>query len=538
MSDKTDKEGNIVKNLFNEMDKKVVLPSFTIVLAVVGFCIIFEENALAMFDRFFDAFVIRCTSLYLWYPMILFGIGLFLIFSKYGNVVLGDPNEKPKFSLFQYVSILIAMAFGATIMRTGLVNWALGAEKPAFGMEAFSNEALIYGNSYSMFIWGFYVFAIFGLAAPAFGYYLHVRKNSSIKISSILSEVFGEKFKNSIWGKIADIIFVVAYVFASATIIGLATPILAAVVSRIIGIETSFAMELFLTLVMVAIFSISACLGLKKGIQKLSEFNMYLAIAFMIMIVLVGPGLFIFDFFTDTIGHLVNNYVNYSFHANSFSDTPDHLQSYTVFWQAYNAGWAILHSIFLAIVSKGRTIREMLGIYFIAPQAIVLIFTGVLGGLGVNSYVTGAVPVLELLQTQGIPQTVTQILTSLPFHLIFMIIYSILALIFLSTTMDSSTYTIASYLSKNDLSISEPSSALRLMWAALVSGLAILMMFLGGLSPLEVLNGVMGIPIMVIQFLTIWAVFKMMNEDRAYIYNIRRGDINYEEVYSRRCSNQ
>lgn len=525
------KKGNVVSGLICEMDLKVVIPSLLIVLAMVVYCIVNEDTALDTFSGIFDAFVIQSTSLYLWYPIVLIGIGMYFIFSKYGNIVLGSPDEKPATTNIQYIAIILAMAFGATIMRTGPINWALAAQDPppSFGVEAFSREAIVFGNSYSMFAWGISVFAIFALAAPTIGYYMHVRKKSSVKLSAILGELFGEKFEKGILGKIADLIFVVSFICAAATLVGLATPVVSAVFARLLNIRASLEIEILLTVVMVIIFTVSACLGLKKGIEKLSEINIYLACGFMALICLIGPGLFIADFFTDTIGHYLNHYIAFSFHANSMGGTVDYVQSYTVFWSAYNAGWAILHSTFLAIVSKGRTIRQMLLIYFLAPQAIVLVFTAILGGLGADAYLNGVVPVFDMLASEGVAETVTSILqNNLPFSSVMMLIYMVVAMIFLSTTMDSSTYTIASYVTLRDLSKSEPSRLMRLVWAALIASLAISMMIVGGLAPLDVLNGMMGVPIMILQGLLIRAGFKMMKDDKAYIYNVRKNSLQRE----------
>lgn len=515
-------------NLLKEMDLRIILPALTCVLVVAGYCVVNAETALTTFTGIFDTFVIKATSLYLWYPLILLGIGIFFICSKYGNIVLGDPTEKPTTTTWQYVAILLAMAFGATIMRTGPINWALAAQDPpaAFGIEAFSKEAMIFGNSYSMYAWGFSLtFSIFALAAPAIGYYLHVRKRSSLKLSAILSELFGTKFATSILGKLVDLLFVFAFVAASTTLVGLATPVVTSLLAHLMGVEPSLGLEIFLTIVMVVIFTISACLGLKKGIERLSEINLYLASGLIIAILLLGPILFILDFFTDTFGHYLANFFTYAFHANSMGDgTADYVQSYSVFWVAYNAGWAIMHSSFLAIVSKGRTIRQMLTIYYLCPQIIVVIFTAVLGGLGVNTQLTGEVPVFDLLSTVGVGDTVAAILDTLPLAFIVIAVYLVTSMIFLSTTMDSTTYTIASYVTLRDLRNSEPSRALRLLFAAIIAILAISMQVVGGLAPLDVINGMLGIPIIIFQGLVIATGFKMMNEDKAFIYNVRKSD--------------
>lgn len=519
-----DNRRDFLGSYIKEVDWLVVTPALIVVLGIVTYCMKNTDTALATFSTFFNGFVIRFTSLYLWYPLILIILGAYLMFSKYGDIVMGDPEDKPTMTTWQYIAIILAMAFGATIMRTGAINWALAAQDPPaiFAAEAFSKEAIIFGNSFSMYAWGFSTFGVFCLASPAMSYYMHVRKKPTVRLSTIFAEAFNPKIEHNMLGKFCDFVFVVAFVCAAATLVGLATPVVSAVFARVIGIGNSLILEIILTIVMVVIFTTSACLGLKKGIEKLSEINIYLACLFMLLIVIVGPTLFIIDYATECFGHYLSNYFMYTFHANSMGKEADFVQSYLVFWNAYNAGWAILHSMFIAIVSRGRTVKEILGIYFVAPQTIVLIFTAVLGGIGVDSYLTGTVPVFELLASVGVAETVTDILQSLPMPIVMMVIYTITAMIFLSTTMDSSTYTIATYVCTKDLTKHEPSKILRFVWAIVIAVLAITMQIVGGLAPLDVLNGIFGIPIIILQFFVIFAGFKMMNDDKAYIHNVRK----------------
>jgi choline-glycine betaine transporter len=197
-----------------------------------------------------------------------------------------------------------------------------------------------------------------------------------------------------------------------------------------------------------------------------------------------------------------------------------HIESNTVFWFAYSATWAMLHSVFAAKISRGRTIREMILTYLLAPTLISWVATGVLGGLGVHRYITGEVPVLEIA-AEDTMAAIPAILSTLPLETLAMIGFIIIAMIFLVTTLDSTTYTIASYTSTGNMAKTEPSKHLRLIIAAAITILALLLMRIGGLPPLEVLSGIMGIPIIALQFILIYAAKKMMDNDRAWETNVR-----------------
>lgn len=460
---------------------------------------------------------------YIWYALILVGAGLYLSFSKYGKIVLGNPNEKPRFTMFEYASILIAMGVGSTIMRTGMVQWTEVALDPPFGVAPESQEALLWGNAYSMFLWSFQVFAIFVMAAPAMAYIIHVKKRPLMRISEACRCIFGDKFTDGIGGKVLDVLFLVSILSGAAVTLGLGTPIITYNVAALLNMEVTFGLTFIITIIWVILFSVSAYLGIEKGIKRLSTFNMYLAAGIAIFILIAGPGIFILDYFTDTVGHLLQHYLQLSFYTDSVSmATATHVQSHMVFWFAYSATWAMLHSIFAAKISKGRTVKEMILTYLLAPTMLSWVATGILGGFGVERYLTGKVPVLDIVAGSDPMNAIPEILLSLPWASIAIIAFVIVSMIFLTTTLDSTTYTIAAYTSKRDMSKMEPSRSLRIIVAAIITGLALVLMQIGGLAPLEVISGLMGLPIIVIQFLTIYAAKKMMDEDKAWKYNIRK----------------
>jgi len=510
-----------VKNTL--IDYKILIPSLILVAFSIPFAMN-ETSSIAFLNSIFDVIVDNFGWLYIWYSIILVGAGFFIAYSKYGKVVLGNPDDKPQFSLFQYASILIAMGLGSTIMRTGMMQWASVAIDPPFGLEPLSKEALMWGNPYGMFLWSLQTFAIFVMSAPAMGYVLHVRKRPLLRISEACRCIFGDKFTDGLGGKFLDILFLVSIVAGASVTLGLGTPIVTTLLSKMFGLQVNFTLTLIITIIWIICFTASAYLGIEKGIKNLSVFNMYLAGAFAILIMLIGPSVFILNHFTDSLGFLFKNYIDISFYSDSLrTGAADGVQRYTVFWFAYCATWALLHSVFAATVSKGRTIKEMILTYFFAPLMISWLATGILGGLSMHQYLSGAVPVIDIVKNGGGSMVaIGEVLASLPIPNVVMAIFTILTMIFLITTLDSTTYSIAAYASTDDMSKSEPSQKVRLITAIMISAIALLLMRIGGLAPLEVVSGLMGFPIMFVQFITVYAAIKMMNQDKAWINNIRK----------------
>ncbi|GAA0490386.1 BCCT family transporter [Salinibacillus aidingensis] len=521
-------ENKKTKNL-KLIDHRIFIPSIVIMVLISIPFALYEDESLKLLNQIFDQVVRVFKSGYIWYAIILAAAGFYFAFSKYGNVVLGDPMEKPRFSLFEYASILIAMGLGSTIMRTGMIEWTQVAIDPPSGVDPRSSEALLWGNAYSMFMWSIQVFAIFVMAAPAIGYIIHVRKKPLMRISEACRSIFGDKFTDGLGGKILDIIFLVSILAGAAVTLGLGAPIITYNLAALLNIEQSYGLTLTVTIVWVVLFSLSAYLGIEKGIKRLSTLNIYLAGALALFIMMIGPGVFILNYFTESVGFLLSHYIDLSFYTNALDlEGTTYIESNVVFWFAYSATWAMLHSVFAAKISRGRTIKEMILTYFFAPMLISWVATGVLGGLGVHRYLTGEVAVLDIV-TEDAMAAIPAILSSLPLSTVTITVFMIVAIIFMTTTLDSTTYTIASYTGLRNMSKSEPSKYLRLIVAAVVTIFALVLMRIGGLPPLEVLSGLMGIPIIIVQFFTIYAAKKMMDEDKAWITNIRKTTKDQEE---------
>ena len=516
-------DGN--NNRWNLIDKKILIPAVVIILIICIPFALYESESLELLNQIFDAIVTNFGWGYIWYANILLIIGLYLSFSKYGKVVLGDPAEKPDFTLFQYSCLLIAMGLGSTIMRTGMIQWTEIANNPPAGVEAGGPEAMLWGNSYSMFIWSFQTFSIFVMAAPAIAYIIHVKKKPKMRISEATRVLFGDKFTDGLGGILLDILFLVSILSGAAVTLGLGTPIITSNLASLFDTDVTFTMTLIVTIVWVILFSISAYVGIDKGIKRLSVLNMYMAGAFALFVVIIGPGIFIMDFFTDTVGHLLSNYLTFSFFTEStVIEQTAFIKNHLVFWFAYNATWAMLHSVFAARISRGRTVKEMILTYLVAPTALSWLATGILGGIGVHRQLNGQLDALSLSAENDPVSIIPDILETLPLSGIVMIIFIIIALIFLTTTLDSTTFTIAAYTSKNDMSEQDPSKFVRILVSIIITVLALTLMQIGGLEPLEVISGMMGIPIIAIQFILIIAAMKMMDKDKAWKYNIRKDD--------------
>ena len=506
----------------------IFIPS-VIILFIAGFLFaMIEGDAIAFLNGVFDVIVANFGWAYIWYSILILGAAFWFVFSKYGKVVLGDPNSKPDYTMFEYACLLVAMGIGSSILRTGTMQWVTVYMQPPAGVEAYSMEALMWGQPYGMFLWGLQVFAIFVMTGPAIAYMVHVRKKPMVRISEVCRVLFGDKFSDGIGGKILDVLFIVSITAGAAVFLGFGAPMVIVSIEYLTGTTIGFFGIFMITILWAAAFTISSYLGLDKSIKFLSVLNMKLAAVFGLLILLIGPGVFIIEHFTDSIGFFIRHYIDLSFYSNSLrgGGGTDFMHTFSIFWFAYCATWALVHGVYAARVSKGRTIREMILTYLFAPLILTTTATGILGGVSIERYLTGVVDVPGLVAAAGgggggMVAAIPHVLSSLPMGTVILVAFLIMVIIFLTTTMDSTSYSIAMYASTDDMGKREPSQAVRLITSFVIVAIALIFMNIGGLAPLEVMSGLMGIPIIFIQFITIWAAKRMMDQDKAWLYNVR-----------------
>lgn len=507
------------------LNHKITWPALIFLVIYCVPLVVWPDESLETLNSVFNGIVSYGGALYIVFSIVALAASWYFAFSRYGKVVLGDPGSKPRFGWGAYVSIIVAMGIGSTIMRTATITWAPIAMAPPFGVEPLTPEAMAVGNAYSMYLWSFQTFAIFSVGAPAIAYLLFVRKTPVLRMSEIYRCLFGDRFVDGIGGKLVDITFLVAIVGGAAAFLGLGTPIVTGIAAKLMGLEPTFGLTAAVTLVWIALFTTSVMLGLEKGIKILSELNMYVAGLFGLLILVTGPTTFILALSTNSLAELAQHFLSFALNIGTEPPATEgafDIQRYTVFWCAYNATWSLLHSIFAAKISEGRTVRELLLTYQLAPLGLAWIATGLLGGLGAGAHASGSLDVVAALGELGQMGTVAEIIGTLPLGLMAMIVFAVLTMIFFATTLDSTTFTVAAYTDTGDMHSRDPGRGIRLFWAAVISVMALVLLRIGGLTPLEVTTGLLGIPIIFIQLSAVYAAKKMMDRDQAWETNIRK----------------
>ena len=451
--------------------------------------------------------------LYLWFAILIFGVLIWLAAGKYAKVKFGEPDSEPEFRTLSWIAMMFTAGIGSSIMYWGVIEWAYYYTSPPFGVEAGTVAAGRWATTYPLFHWGFTAWAIYCLPAVPIAYAFHTRKIPMLNLSNACRGVIGDKADGWL-GKIIDVLFMFGLVGGVVTTLGLGVPMISEGVSEIAGMPRTTLLDVGIIVVWTAIFGTSVFFGLQKGLKRLADINVYLALGVGVFFLIFGPTVFILSTFTNSVGQLLQNFVQMSFYTASVrgSEFPE---KWTIFYWAWWLAYAPFVGLFTARISRGRTIRELiLAMVVGGSMGSWLTFT-ILGNTGFYFDRNGIVPVTDILNDSGAPSAIVATVLGLPLGPIVLVAFLVLAMIYLATTLDSSAFILASVATKNLGPNEQPARWNRVFWAIILGGVAVTMMYLGGLAPLQSMAVMTAFPMIIIFAIMMISFRRWLIEDEA-----------------------
>lgn len=453
--------------------------------------------------------------LYLITGLAAFAFLLFVAFSKNGQIKLGDEDDEKEFGTISWAAMLFAAGIGSSILYWGMIEWAYYYQGPPFGIAPESKQAVEWASSYGMFHWGPIAWAIYTLPALPISYFYYVRKKPVLKISEATRPVLG-RLVDGPTGIVVDVLFMFGLMGGAGTTLALGTPMIAQGVHDITGIPITLGMKAVIMLVCTAIFAISAYSGIRRGIKVLSDINLWLAIFVLLFIFILGPTLFISETTFTSIGLIMDNFFKMATWLEPFGTLAgftetEFPETWTIFYWAWWVVYAPFVGLFVARISRGRTIREMILGTMIYGTIGCILFFGIMGNFGLYLQLTGSFDVIGFMNENGAPAAIIAILNQLPLANVMISVFTVLAIIFLATTFDSSSYILAAVVQKEVQS--EPLRWNRLFWAFTLCLLPLVLMFVGDLKTLQTASIVAGFPVIFIMGLLAWSFMKASNSD-------------------------
>ena len=364
-----------------KLDKLLIGVSLVVVFAIVACLAIAptgsQRVANSVKSFLIDAFGSGTLIFTLAGVVLLVAIG----FSKYGKIKLGD--GAPEYSTFKWIAMMMSCGLGSATCYWAFIEWAYYAGTPGLSIEPMTQLALEMSVPYTMFHWGVSAWSLYALVGIPMAYHFHVRKNKGLSLSGMVSSITGLK-QNSIVCRIVDIIFIFICFGGLSITLGVSVPLVTDVLCSVIGIQSSFGMNLAIIIILSVIYSLSSYIGIQKGMSKISDWNIKLVIIFTIGVLVCGPTLFILNNVTQSFGLMVQNFVHMSLFTDPIgkSGFPG---AWTVFYWLYWITYAPFTGIFIARVSKGRTIRSVILNTLISGSLGCFLYFGVLGSLSLEA---------------------------------------------------------------------------------------------------------------------------------------------------------
>lgn len=490
-----------VKSSARIIDWPVFLISGGLLLLFVIIGLVNQDIVTKMVDSSFAFSVKYFGGIYQIVLLGTFLISLVLGFSKYGKIKLGK-MEKPEISTFKWISIIMC-----TLLAAGGVFWAAAEPLSHFmevpphspGVENGTHEAAITALAASFVDWGFLAWAILGTLGTIVLMYAHYHKGAPLKPRALLYPFFGDKImKNSILGTFVDVFSIISVAAGTIGPIGFLGLQASYAMSELFHMSDALLIQIMIVVLLVAVAAISAATGIHKGIQVLSSFNVILALFLIVAILVLGPALFVFNSYIEAFATYVQNFFTFS----TYHGDETWLSGWTIFFFAWFIGYGPMMVIFVARISRGRTVRQLVtAVSVIAPVIATFWFT-VVGGTGIFQEILKPGSVSEALSQNGPPAAMIAITDQLPFGFIFGVLFLLATVIFVLTTTDSMSLTISMAITGDG----NPSKYLRVFWALLMGAVATILLTIGedGVDSLQSFIVVTAVPVSLLMLTTFY----------------------------------
>ncbi|PAV28866.1 glycine/betaine ABC transporter permease [Virgibacillus profundi] len=489
---------------------KKVSKVFYITLVLVAIAVTFGAAFPAQFETITGNIKSFVATSFGWYYMLLMSamviFSIIIAVSPYGKIRLGKDHERPDFSTPSWIAMLFSAGMGI-----GLVFY--GAAEPLFHYafdspiaEVGSGAAFKDGLSYSYFHWGIHVWAMYGITALSLAYF-QFRKDEPALVSSTLKPLFGDKMNGPL-GVLIDVLAVFATVFGVATSLGFGAVQINGGLSHLFGIEVGFTSQFVIIAVVTLLFLLSAWSGLSKGIKYLSNTNMVLAVILLIVVIIVGPTLLILNMFTETFGLYLQNLLEMSFRTAPLEgDNRSWLDGWTIFYWAWWISWAPFVGMFIARISRGRTIRQFITGVIVIPTLFISIWFAAFGSTAGDIQNSGTVDLTQF----STELVLFNMFDHVPLSLFLSIVAILLIASFFITSADSATFVLGMQTTKGSLT---PPTTVKIVWGLAQSAVALILLYVGGLTAIQNTIIVAALPFSFVMIFMIIGLFKALSEEK------------------------
>ena len=447
---------------------------------------------------------------------------IFLAFSRFGGVRLGYDADRPEYSTWAWLAMILSAVMGIGLISYGVAEPISHFAAPPHGLaEPGTYQAAVRALQFSYFDWGPHAWAVFGVFGLAIAYSTHRRGNTGL-ISPMLRPILGRSMDGWL-GHLVDVLAVIATLFGTTTSLGLGASQISEGMNRVFGIPNDLFVQIVIIIGITVIFTLSALSGVNRGIKIISQTTAVLSVLLALYVLVVGPTGFIGNLFFRSVGQYLNDFFMVSLITPVSADDVQWYQSWTYFMMAWWLSWGAFVGVFLAKISRGRTIREfVLGVMGV-PSLVFFIWFTIFGGAamrfdmdGDGSIGQGALddPNSAFFETLGhLPWTGLTSVTAI-----------ILVVLYFVSGADANTFVLSMLTSRGAL---DPSRPVLTLWGVLTGVSAIFLFLVGGLGALQQAAMISALPFTVVVTLLAVSLIKSLKDDHHYDFTrpVRREDL-------------
>lgn len=496
-------------------DKRIDWVSFaTCVALVLAICIPLLIDPTQGADVLAAAYRLITNELgvvYLVAAIICLGLLLWLAFGRHAHVKLAYADEAPEFSTLSWAAMLFCGGIGAGLMYWCVIEWTYYYAAPPFGVKPRTTEAAEWASTYGLFHWGTTAWAIYCLPTLAIAYPYYKRQIPWLRFSLSCNR-FLRGHELGLTSRFIDFWLIVAIIAGVGSALAFATPMIAACIAWLFGIEYGLWMDLMVIGLSIMIFATSVWLGLQKGLKILSDATVVLSLIFLAFVLIVGPTLFLLRSSLNGMGLMLQNFVRMNFWTDPYTRS-GFVENWTVFYWAWWLSYAPFVGLFVTRISRGRTIREVIAGMLVFGSLGCWLFYMVVGNFSMNLELTQQLAVTQILEKDGAARAIVAVLEQLPYAWPTIAVFTLVSLGFSATTYDAAAQTLAASLTLRLRAGEEPARWLRVFWALAIGLLPATLIYVGGLKSIQTVIVASSLPILVICIVATVAFFKDLDAD-------------------------
>ena len=507
---------------FPRVNRPVFITSALLIVGFIVFGSLFGELAGEVFSQL-QSFI---THRFRWLFIILMNVtvvfSLYIALSRYGDIRLGHQTEHPEYSLLSWFGMLFSAGIGIGLLYWGTAEPLYHFMSPPMG-QAETVEAAKQAMSISFLHWGIHAWALYCVVALSLAYF-HYRRGLPLSIRSVLYPLIGQKIYGK-WGHVVDTLAVFGTMFGVVTSLGLGAMQINTGFSNVFGIPNNIPVQLCLIAIITAMATLSVMMGLDKGIKRLSDINIVLTVLLLGFMLLFGPTQFIIDSFIENIGNYVSQLIPLGFWSEAYSNT-DWQANWTIFYWAWWVSWSPFVGIFVARISRGRTIREFIfGVLFI-PMLLLFFWFTTFGGSAVHMELMGNYGLIEAVKADY-GSAIFKLIEYYPLTKPLTLVIVVMIMLWFVTSSDSASLVIDMLTAGGD---TNPPKIQRLFWALSQGVIAAVLLVAGGLSALQAVAIIAGFPFAIVVFVMMYCLWRGLTRDRLTLYRNQQWYITAESA--------